>query len=463
MLNINNITVQYGNKNPSIVNLSMDMKPGEIVSIVGESGSGKTTLIRSIMGLLPAGGKITNGDIVFNGKSLLSYSMDDWNKIRGTELSMIFQDCGAMINPIRKIGNQFIEYIRTHEKMSKEEASKKAINMLEQMMLSNPDNIMKSYPFQLSGGMRQRVGIAMAMTFSPKLLIADEPTSALDVTTQSQIIRNMLELREKFNTGIIMVTHNLAIAAYISDKIIVMKDGKIVEQGSRDNIINNPKDEYTKELLNLCQIGRRNYMSKSKNILEIRNVTKKFNTPNNKVLTACDNISLEFEEGKILAIVGESGCGKSTLMKMIVQLENVTSGEILYEGEDITKLKGEKLRQNRRHIQMVFQDPNTSFNPRMKVRDIICEPLLNFGLIKKNQRDDIAKEFLEMVDLPKDFSNRYIHNMSGGQRQRIGIARALTLNPKVVIFDESTSALDVLTQKKIIDLIIKLQKKKILL
>ena len=250
MLNINNITVQYGNKNPSIVNLSMDMKPGEIVSIVGESGSGKTTLIRSIMGLLPAGGKITNGDIVFNGKSLLSYSMDDWNKIRGTELSMIFQDCGAMINPIRKIGNQFIEYIRTHEKMSKEEASKKAINMLGQMMLSNPDNIMKSYPFQLSGGMRQRVGIAMAMTFNPKLLIADEPTSALDVTTQSQIIRNMLELREKFNTGIIMVTHNLAIAAYISDKIIVMKDGKIVEQGSRDNIINNPKDEYTKELIN---------------------------------------------------------------------------------------------------------------------------------------------------------------------------------------------------------------------
>ena len=250
MLNINNITVQYGNKNPSIVNLSMDMKPGERVSIVGESGSGKTTLIRSIMGLLPAGGKITNGDIVFNGKSLLSYSRDDWNKIRGTELSMIFQDCGAMINPIRKIGNQFIEYIRTHEKMSKEEASKKAINLLGQMMLSNPDNIMKSYPFQLSGGMRQRVGIAMVMTFNPKLLIADEPTSALDVTTQSQIIRNMLELREKFNTGIIMVTHNLAIAAYISDKIIVMKDGKIVEQGSRDNIINNPKDEYTKELLN---------------------------------------------------------------------------------------------------------------------------------------------------------------------------------------------------------------------
>lgn len=250
MLDINNITVQYGNNNPVIVDLSLHMKQGEIVSIVGESGSGKSTVIRSVMGLLPAGGKITKGDIIFNGHSLLSYSRDEWNKIRGTQVSMIFQDCGAMINPIRKIGKQFIEYIRIHEKISKEEASKKAINMLEQMMLPNPENIMNSYPFQLSGGMRQRIGIAMAMTFNPKLLIADEPTSALDVTTQSQIIRNMLELREKFNTGIIMVTHNLAVAAYISDKIIVMKDGKIVEQGSREDILNHPKDEYTKKLLN---------------------------------------------------------------------------------------------------------------------------------------------------------------------------------------------------------------------
>ena len=250
MLKIDNITVQYGNNKPTIEDFNLEISSGEIVAIVGESGSGKTTVIRSVLGLLPGQGKVTKGDIVFEGDSLLKYTDKQWNQCRGTKMSMIFQDCGAMINPIRKIGNQFIEYIRTHEKMSKEEASKKAINMLGQMMFSNPDNIMKSYPFQLSGGMRQRVGIAMAMTFSPKLLIADEPTSALDVTTQSQIIRNMLELREKFNTGIIMVTHNLAIAAYISDKIIVMKDGKIVEQGSRDNIINNPKDEYTKELLN---------------------------------------------------------------------------------------------------------------------------------------------------------------------------------------------------------------------
>ncbi|WP_455537753.1 ABC transporter ATP-binding protein [Terrisporobacter sp.] len=201
-------------------------------------------------------------------------------------------------------------------------------------------------------------------------------------------------------------------------------------------------------------------MLKNRPILEIKNITKKFNTSDNKVLTACNDVSLEFEEGKILGIVGESGCGKSTLMKMIIQLEDPTSGEILYEGEDITKLKGEKLRQNRRHIQMVFQDPSTAFNPRMKVKDIICEPLLNFKLIKKKQRDEVAKKYLNMVDLPESFADRYIHNMSGGQRQRIGIARALSLDPKVVILDESTSALDVSIQKNIIELIKKLQKEK---
>ena len=249
MLNINNITVQYGNKNPSIVNLSMDMKPGEIVSIVGESGSGKTTLIRSIMGLLPAGGKITNGDIVFNGKSLLSYSRDDWNKIRGTELSMIFQDCGSMINPNRRIGSQFVEYIRVHENMPKDKAKEKAIEMLDRMRLPQAKDIMRKYPFQLSGGQRQRVGIAMAMTFQPKLLIADEPTSALDVTTQSQIIKEMMELRDKYSTSIMIVTHNLAVALYMADKIIVMKDGEVVDRGNRDEILNNPKSDYTKRLL----------------------------------------------------------------------------------------------------------------------------------------------------------------------------------------------------------------------
>ena len=230
-------------------NITFDVKQGEILGIVGESGSGKTTVIRSVMGLLPSGGKVTNGDIIFNGHSLLSYSREEWNKIRGTELSMIFQDCGAMINPIRKIGNQFIEYIRMHENMSKEEASKKAINMLEQMMLPNPENIMKSYPFQLSGGMRQRVGIAMAMTFNPKLLIADEPTSALDVSVQLRMLQLIKELKREMGLTILFISHDMGVIYDICDEVAVMKDGKIEETGEKEAFFANPKTEYGKLML----------------------------------------------------------------------------------------------------------------------------------------------------------------------------------------------------------------------
>ena len=228
----------------------MQLAVGEICSIVGESGSGKTTLIRAILGCLPGGGEITAGEILFENESLLDLrSSEQWRRLRGTKISMIFQDSGAMLNPTRRIGKQFIEYIRTHEQMSKKTAYDLAVQMLERMRLPNGNNIMQSYPFQLSGGMRQRVGIAMAMTFQPKLLLADEPTSALDVTTQAQIVRQMLELREQFGTSIILVTHNLGVAAYMADKIVVMQHGQIVEQGSREQILHQPQHEYTKSLL----------------------------------------------------------------------------------------------------------------------------------------------------------------------------------------------------------------------
>ena len=249
MLKIDNITVQYGNNNPTIEDFNLEVGQGEIVAIVGESGSGKTTIIRSVLGLLPGQGKVTKGDIIFEGDSLLNYTEKQWNEIRGTKMSMIFQDCGSMINPNRRIGSQFIEYILVHQKMSKDKAKKKAIEMLDKMRLPQAEHIMKKYPFQLSGGQRQRVGIAMAMTFQPKFLIADEPTSALDVTTQSQIVREMMDLRDKYNTSIIIVTHNLAVAAYMADKIIVMKDGEIVDRGTREDILKNPKSDYTKRLL----------------------------------------------------------------------------------------------------------------------------------------------------------------------------------------------------------------------
>lgn len=249
MLEINNISVQYGLSPPVVRGFSLNVQPGEIVAIVGESGSGKTTVIRAAMGLLPHGGAVSQGDILMEGRSILKMSAEEQRKLCGTGISMIFQDSGMMINPIRKIGSQYVEYIRMHTSCTKQEAYARAVHMLEQMRLPDGDNIMRSYPFQLSGGMRQRVGIAMAMTFQPKLLLADEPTSALDVTTQAQIVRQMMELRDQYRTSIILVTHNLGVAAYMADRIIVMKNGVVVDDGSRDQVLNHAQHAYTQRLL----------------------------------------------------------------------------------------------------------------------------------------------------------------------------------------------------------------------
>ena len=260
MLEVNNITISYGNR-PTVKDFSMSMEKGQIVSLVGESGSGKTTVIRAIFGLLPGGGKVTQGDIIFEGESLLSYSDAKWRQVRGTDISMIFQDSGAMMNPTKKVGAAYTEYIRTHENISKKEAFDKGVMMLERMRLPSGDNVMRSYPFQLSGGMRQRVGIAMGMTYQPKLLLADEPTSALDVTTQAQIVRQMMELRENYGTSMIVVTHNLGVACYMSDHIIVMKNGLIEDQGSRDYMLYHSENEYTHKLLDAVpSIGGTRYV-----------------------------------------------------------------------------------------------------------------------------------------------------------------------------------------------------------
>lgn len=249
MLEIKDLAVQYGNQAPTIEHFNLSMKKGEIISVVGESGSGKTTVIRAVLGALSGAGRITSGDILYHGESLLKNSKSDWRKIRGSKMSMIFQDCGGTLNPIRKIGSQYVEYIRTHQSMTKKEAWDKAVSMLTKMRLPDAENIMNSYPYQLSGGMRQRVGIAMAMTFNPELLLADEPTSALDVTTQAQIVRQMMELRDDFGTGIIIVTHNIGVAAYMADQLIVMHHGKVVDHGTREEVLNNPTSDYTKKLL----------------------------------------------------------------------------------------------------------------------------------------------------------------------------------------------------------------------
>ena len=260
MLEVNDITISYKNR-PTVTDFSMSMEKGQIVSLVGESGSGKTTVIRAIFGLLAGGGKVTKGEILFEGESLLSYTDDQWRKLRGTDISMIFQDSGAMMNPTKKVGSAYIEYIRTHENISKKEAFDKGVKMLERMRLPSGDNVMRSYPFQLSGGMRQRVGIAMGMTYQPKLLLADEPTSALDVTTQAQIVRQMMELRDNFGTSLIVVTHNLGVACYMSDHIIVMRQGRIEDQGSRDYMLHESENEYTHKLLDAVpSVGGQRYV-----------------------------------------------------------------------------------------------------------------------------------------------------------------------------------------------------------
>lgn len=249
MLEMKHVCIEYGAGHRVVDDFNLTMKAGEIVSIVGESGSGKTTVIRAIMGALAEKGQVSAGDIRFHGEDMKDYNLQTWRGLRGTKISMIFQDCGGALNPVRRIGKQFAEYIMTHEKCSKHEAYDKAKGMLANMRLADADHVMKSYPFQLSGGMRQRVGIAMAMTFNPELLLADEPTSALDVTTQAQIVRQMMELRERYQTSIIMVTHNLGVAAYMADKLIVMKDGKVVDAGTREEVLGNPSNVYTKKLL----------------------------------------------------------------------------------------------------------------------------------------------------------------------------------------------------------------------
>ena len=248
LLDIQNIDISYGDR-LTVQDFNLQLGEGKICSLVGESGSGKTTVIRAVLGLLPGAGKVTKGDILFEGRSLLGYSQKEWRDLRGSDISMIFQDSGAMMNPTKRIGAVFVEYIRTHKDVSKEEAWKMGVKMLERMHLPDGENVMRSYPFQLSGGMRQRVGIAMAMTFQPKLLLADEPTSALDVTTQAQIVRQMMELREEYGTSIIIVTHNLGVAAYMADYLVVMKMGKMEDEGTREHILYNSENEYTKKLL----------------------------------------------------------------------------------------------------------------------------------------------------------------------------------------------------------------------
>lgn len=467
------VTFQSNNKEfDAVKGVSFTLDKGEILGIVGESGSGKSVTARSIMRLLPSPpSKLKKGSIQFSGEELTTKSDKEMEKIRGKEISMIFQDPMTSLNPTIKIGNQIAEGIRKHRSVSKDEAKKETIELLRFVGIKNPEERYKQYAHEFSGGMRQRVMIAMALACRPELLIADEPTTALDVTIQAQILRLMKQMQQKFDMSIILITHDLGVVAGMCDKIIVMKDGEIVEANTTVEIFKNPQHPYTKRLLNaLPKLSEKKKkkltpklpsgMDPMKPLVEVQSLKQYFTVEKGQTFKAVDDISFAIRPGETLGLVGESGSGKTTIGRSILRLNEPTDGDIIYKGMAINRLSKKKLKQLRKEMQIIFQDPYSSLNPRMKVLDIIGRPLdLHRLVTSKKERTERVEELLELVGLKREHAMRYPHEFSGGQRQRIGIARALAVNPKFIICDEPLSALDVSVQFQIVKLLEDLQQK----
>lgn len=454
----------------AVKGISFHVEKGETLGIVGESGSGKSVTARSIMRLLPSPPSfLKSGEINFQGRNLVEQSEKEMESVRGQHISMIFQDPMTSLNPTIRIGEQIAESLKKHQQVSKDEAYKKTIELLELVGIKQSEKRYKQYPHEFSGGMRQRAMIAMALACNPSLLIADEPTTALDVTIQAQILTLMKNMQEKLGTSIILITHDLGVVAGMCDRVIVMKEGEIVEEGTTEEIFNNPKHDYTKRLLNALPKLHEKKQPKqapllsgnldlSKPLLEIKSLKKHFDLGHGDTLKAVDDLSFEIYPGETLGLVGESGSGKSTTGRTILQLHEPTDGDVLYKGIPITRLSKKQLKTMRRHMQIIFQDPYSSLNPRKKVLDIIGEALDLHGLAKsKEERRARVEELLELVGLNKAHASRYPHEFSGGQRQRIGIARALAVDPEFIVCDEPLSALDVSIQKQIVDLLKDLQ------
>jgi len=495
IIEVKNLSISFGDKQV-LNNINFKVEQGDTLGIVGESGSGKSLTSLAIMGLLSPNAIIhPKSEILFRQDDkmidLLKLSPKELEEIRGNEIGMIFQEPMTSLNPSLRCGEQVEEAIRLHQNLSKEKAKKKVLHLFEQVKLPNPERIYKAYPHELSGGQKQRVMIAMAISCEPKLLIADEPTTALDVTVQKATLDLLKELQEKNNMSMLFISHDLGVIANVCEEVLVMFRGDVVEQGNVETIFNHPKENYTKGLIacrpRLDERAKRlptvkdflenpNFETEiyteeereafhekiytNPPILEVKNLKKYFypstlfgnaTIPNVK---AVDDISFKVYPGETMGLVGESGSGKTTLSRTVLLLEKPTAGEIYYNGIDITKLKKEQIRKLRREIQIIFQDPYSSLNPRQTIAQIITEPMQvhNIGL-NKAERLKTASSLLQKVGLSDQDLNKYPHEFSGGQRQRIGIARALALNPKFIICDESVSALDVSVQAQVLNLL----------
>lgn len=486
LLNVKNLSTEIRLADQTInavKDVSFEIARGETFALVGESGSGKSITALSIARLLPDAGRITQGQVLLEGKNLLAVSEKQMRDIRGGKISMIFQEPMTSLNPVVKIGNQIMECLLHHEKMAKRTARNRCMDLLQAVGLPNPRRNMQEYPHQLSGGMRQRVMIAIALAASPDLLIADEPTTALDVTIQAQVLELLRKLQEDLKMGLLFITHDLGVVQQTADRIAVMRYGKIIESGPSAQFFATPQQEYSQQLLNavpsLEKRGTRlsveqneglrdnrpdRHLAKIEPILDINRLCVYFPIRRGifkKVVgqvKAVNDVTLSLYPGRTLALVGESGCGKTTVGKSILRLLNTTRGEIHYQGENLLQLKGEHLRAKRRELQIVFQDPYSSLNPRMLVGDIIEEGLISLQVERDaSKRKTMVAQLLDQVGLPKQAITRYPHEFSGGQRQRICIARALAVKPKVIVCDEPTSALDVSVQAQVLNLLMDLQ------
>ncbi|MEQ8952928.1 MAG: ABC transporter ATP-binding protein [Gammaproteobacteria bacterium] len=440
--------------------ISFDVSAGETLAIIGESGSGKSVACYSLLGLVPMPpGRIENGSAMFGETDLLKLSQSQLRRVRGKGISIIFQDPMTSLNPFLRIGDQMIEPLLLHFGMKRSEAWHKATVIMEEVGITRAAQRMKAYPFEFSGGMRQRVMIAMALITEPEIIIADEPTTALDVTVQAQILKLIRELQQRRNIGVIFISHDLSVVADIADNIAVMQNGVFVEQGPRDQIFSSPTHAYTRKLLAAVPDSEKvpTVLKEEAPLVELENLCVYFgNERRGEQVRAVQDACLAIRRGEILGLVGESGSGKSTLGRAILRLVAASSGHIRLNGTDITGLGAAQMKPLRRHMQMIFQDPYASLNPRMTVYDTLAEPLLLHRIVNRKGLDEAVFELMDSVGLSRESVLRYPHEFSGGQRQRIAIGRAIATKPRFIIADEPVSALDVTIQAQILDLLLQL-------
>ena len=462
LLEVNNLEVSFVTRNgvnKAVDDISFTVESGKITAIIGESGSGKSVACYSLLGLIPTPpGRIDGGQALFDGHDLLQLSERELRKIRGRDIAMIFQDPMTCLNPYMKIGDQLIEPLVYHRKVSPREARKRAIELLDEVGIRDPETTIDNYPYEFSGGMRQRVMIAMALINEPRLLIADEPTTALDVTIQAQILQLIANLQKKRDIGVIFISHDLAVVADIADQMVVMQTGKIVEAGDREAIFEKAKHPYTRKLLAAIPSGSKAASEiEPETLIRVQKLCTWFEPGGKKpIVKAVNDVSFDIHRGEVLGLVGESGSGKSTIGRSILRLVPVTSGRIDFDGTDLTSLAGADLKRMRRRMQMIFQDPFASLNPRMTVFDTLAEPLLLHGIENRKSVSQGVLKLMDDVGLARAFVRKYPHEFSGGQRQRIAIGRALATRPEFVVADEPVSALDVTIQAQILELMAEL-------